>query len=90
MEGCARAATERINVAGGLTWQRGGSVAWRCRGRRRLTGRVVVVVECCDRWLAGWLSAPARGGWGLRLRGRGRGTDRETAVLALVHEDVRG
>jgi hypothetical protein len=29
MEGCARAATERMEVAGGLTWQRGGSVAWR-------------------------------------------------------------
>jgi hypothetical protein len=29
MEGCARAARERLEVAGGLTWQRGGSVAWR-------------------------------------------------------------
>jgi hypothetical protein len=70
MEECARAATGRMEVAGGLTWQRGGAWrAWRCRGRRGLTGRVVVVVECCDRWLAGWLSAPARGGiiGGLRV-----------------------
>jgi hypothetical protein len=28
MEECARAATERMEFAGGLTWQRGGSVAW--------------------------------------------------------------